>query len=94
MFKIITKKEYNRLVGSVNNYSEIVESQNKLLKTYKKWIEDKNILNLELNSKINELESVIVQLHKQLLILTPNRDAETGMFIPKYNSKKNEKKQV
>ena len=34
------------------------------------------------------------QLRKQLLILTPNRDAETGRFIPKYNSKKNEKKQV
>ena len=94
MFKIITKKEYNRLVSSVKNYSEIVESQNKLLKTYKKRIENKNILNLELNSKINELESVIVQLRKQLLILTPNRDASTGRFIPKYNSKKNEKKQV
>lgn len=94
MFKIITKKEYNRLVSSVKNYSEIVESQNKLLKTYKKRIENKNILNLELNSKINELESVIVQLRKQLLILTPYRDAVTGRFIPKYNSKKNEKKQV
>ena len=94
MIKIITKKEYNRLVNSINGYSEIVESQNKLLKTYKKRIEDINILNLELNSKINELESVIVQLRKQLLILTPNRDASTGRFIPKYNSKKNEKKQV
>ena len=143
MFKIITKKEYNRLVSSVNNYSEIVESQKKLLNTYKKRIEDKNILNLELReeikhlscdieynedviknlkdtiknkisfinnqgdaladnaksieylkSEINNLESVIVQLRKQLLILTPNRDAETGRFIPKYNSKKNEKKQV
>lgn len=94
MFKVITKKEYNRLVSSVKNYSEIVESQKKLLNTYKKRIEDKNILNLELNSKINDLESVIVQLRKQLLILTPNRDASTGRFIPKYNSKKNEKKQV
>ena len=143
MFKIITKKEYNRLISSVNNYSEIVESQKKLLNTYKKRIEDKNILNLELReeikhlscdieynedviknlkdtiknkisfinnqgdaladnaksieylkSEINNLESVIVQLRKQLLILTPNRDAETGRFIPKYNSKKNEKKQV
>ena len=94
MIKIITKKEYNRLVNSVNGYSEIVESQKKLLKTYKKRIEDINILNLELNSNINELESVIVQLRKQLLILTPNRDASTGRFIPKYNSKKNEKKQV
>lgn len=94
MFKVITKKEYNRLVSSVKNYSEIVESQKKLLNTYKKRIEDKNILNLELNSKINDLESVIVQLSKQLLILTPNRDASTGRFIPKYNSKKNEKKQV
>ena len=143
MFKIITKKEYNRLVSSVKNYSEIVESQKKLLNTYKKRIEDKNILNLELReeikhlscdieynedviknlkdtikkkisfinnqsdaladnaksieylkSEINNLESVIVQLRKQLLILTPNRDAETGRFIPKYNSEKNEKKQV
>lgn len=143
MFKIITRKEYYGLVSSVKHYSEIVESQNKLLKTYKKRIEDKNILNLELNLKINDLEcdieynndviknlkdtikkkisfinnqgdalvdnaksieylkseinnleSVIVQLRKQLLILTPNRDAETGRFIPKYNSKKNEKKQV
>ena len=143
MFKIITKKEYNKLVGSVKNYSEIVESQKKLLNTYKKRIEDKDILNSELNSKINDLEcdieynndvirklkytikkkisfikdqsdalddntksieylkseinkleSTIVQLRKQLLILTPNRDAETGRFIPKYNSKKNEKKQV
>ena len=143
MFKIITKKEYNRLVISVKNYSEIVESQNELLNTYKKRIEDKNILNLELReeiknlscdieynsdviknlkdtikkkisfinnqsdalsdnaksieylkSDINKLETVIVQLRKQLLILTPNRDASTGRFIPKYNSKKNEKKQV
>lgn len=94
MIKIIAKKEYNRLVNSVKGYYEIVESQNNLLKTYKKWIEDKDILNSELNSKINELESVIVQLRKQLLILTPNRDAATGRFIPKYNSKKNEKKQV
>ena len=143
MFKIITKKEYNKLVGSVKNYSEIVESQKKLLNTYKKRIEDKDILNSELNSKINDLEcdieynndvirklkytikkkisfikdqsdalddntksieylkseinkleSTIVQLRKQLLILTPNRDASTGRFIPKYNSKKNEKKQV
>ena len=94
MFKIITKKEYNRLVISVKSYSEIVESQKKLLNTYKKRIEDKNILNLELREEINNLESVIVQLRKQLLILTPNRDAETGRFIPKYNSKKNEKKQV
>lgn len=136
MFKIITKKEYNRLVSIDKNYSEIVEIQNKLLKTYKKRIEDINILNLELNSKINDfecdieynndviknlkdtikkkisfinnqsksieylksdinkLESTIAQLRKQLLILTPNRDASTGRFIPKYNSKKNEKKQV
>lgn len=143
MFKIITKKEYNRLISSVNSYSEIVESQKKLLNTYKKRIEDKNILNLELReeiknlscdieynsdviknlkdtikkkisfinnqsdalddntksieylkSEINKLESTIAQLRKQLLILTPNRDAETGRFIPKYNSKKNEKKQV
>ena len=94
MFKIITKKEYNRLVISVKSYSEIVESQKKLLNTYKKRIEDKNILNLELREEINNLESVIVQLRKQLLIFTPNRDAETGRFIPKYNSKKNEKKQV
>ena len=27
MFKIITKKEYNRLISSVKSYSEIVESQ-------------------------------------------------------------------
>ena len=94
MFKIITKKEYNRLVISVKSYSEIVESQKKLLNTYKKRIEDKNILNLELREEINNLESVIVQLRKQLLIFTPNRDAETGRFIPKYNIKKNEKKQV
>lgn len=94
MFKIITKKEYNRLVRSVDNYSEIIEIQKKLLNTYKKRIEDKNILNLELREEIKNLESAIVQLRKQLLILTPNRDAETGRFIPKYNSKKNEKKQV
>ena len=56
MIKIITKKECNRLVNSINGYSEIVESQNKLLKTYKKRIEDKNILNLELNSKIVRYE--------------------------------------
>ena len=55
MFKIITKKEYNRLVISVKSYSEIVESQKKLLNTYKKRIEDKNILNLDLREEIKHL---------------------------------------
>ena len=87
MFKIITRKEYNEL----NSHSkEVIRINDKLIQKLessndvcRKLIKEKVVLMRE-----NE------QLRKQLLILTPNRDAETGRFIPKYNSKKNEKKQV
>ena len=87
MFKIITKKEYNELISKCKEFVKVndiliqkLDSSNALCRK----ILDKNI----------ELSNEISQLRKQLLILTPNRDAETGRFIPKYNSKKNEKKQV
>ena len=87
MFKIITKKEYNELISQCKESAKVndiliqkLDSSNALCRK----ILDKNI----------ELSNEISQLRKQLLILTPNRDAETGRFIPKYNSKKNEKKQV
>ena len=87
MFKIITKKEYNELIL---HSKEIISINDKLIQKLessndvcRKLIKEKVVL-----MKENE------QLRKQLLILTPNRDAETGRFIPKYNSKKNEKKQV
>ena len=94
MFKIITKKEYNHLNEVIDDYanhiykqSELIKKQNILLDVYKERI-DKKI------KSIDALNIQVEQLRKQLLILTPNRDAETGRFIPKYNSKKNEKKQV
>ena len=94
MFKIITKKEYNHLNEVIDDYanhiskqSELIKKQNILLDVYKERI-DKKI------KSIDALAIQVEQLRKQLLILTPNRDAETGRFIPKYNSKKNEKKQV
>ena len=87
MFKIITKKEYNELIL---HSKEIISINDKLIQKLessndvcRKLIKEKVVL-----MKENE------QLRKQLLILTPNRNAETGRFIPKYNSKKNEKKQV
>ena len=87
MFKIITKKEYNELISQCKESAKVndiliqkLDSSNALCRK----ILDKNI----------ELSNEISQLRKQLLILTPNRDAETGRFIPKYNSKKNEEKQV
>ena len=87
MFKIITKKEYNELISQCKEFVKVndiliqkLDSSNALCRK----ILDKNI----------ELSNEKSQLRKQLLILTPNRDAETGRFIPKYNSKKNEKKQV
>ena len=87
MFKIITKKEYNELIS---HSKEVIRINDKLIQKLvssndvcRKLIKEKVVL-----MKENE------QLRKQLLILTPNRDAETGRFIPKYNSKKNEKKQV
>lgn len=87
MFKIITKNNYNKLIS---HSKEIIRINDKLIKILessndvcRKLIKEKVVL-----MKENE------QLRKQLLILTPNRDAETGRFIPKYNSKKNEKKQV
>ena len=87
MFKIITKKEYNELIS---HSKEIISINDKLIQRIE-----------NLNDICNKLikEKVVLmrdneQLRKQLLILTPNRDDETGRFIPKYNSKKNEKKQV
>lgn len=87
MFKIITEKEYNELIS---HSKEIIRINDRLIQklenlndVFDKLIKEKVVLMRE-----NE------QLRKQLLILTPNRDAETGRFIPKYNSKKNEKKQV
>ena len=87
MFKIITKKEYNELIS---HSKEIIRINDRLIQRIE-----------NLNDICNKLikEKVILmreneQLRKQLLILTPNRDASTGRFIPKYNSKKNEKKQV
>lgn len=87
MFKIITEKEYNELIS---HSKEIIRINDRLIQKLEnlndvcdKLIKEKVVLMRE-----NE------QLRKQLLILTPNRDAETGRFIPKYNSKKNEKKQV
>lgn len=87
MFKIITKKEYNELISQCKESVKVndiliqkLDSSNALCRK----ILDKNIV----------LSNEVSQLRKQLLILTPNRDAETGRFIPKYNSKKNEKKQV
>ena len=86
MIKIISKKEYNELIS---HSKEIIRINDKLIQKLessndvcRKLIKEKVVL-----MKENE------QLRKQLLILTPNRDAETGRFIPKY-SKKNEKKQV
>ena len=87
MFKIITKKEYNKLISqckeSANVNDILIQKLDSSTALCRKII-DKNI----------GLSNEISQLRKQLLILTPNRDAETGRFIPKYNSKKNEKKQV
>ena len=87
MFKIITKKEYNELISQCKESAKVndiliqkLDSSNALCRK----ILDKNIV----------LSNEISQLRKQLLILTPNRDAETGRFIPKYNRKKDEKKQV
>ena len=81
MFKIITKKEYNELISQCKESAKVndiliqkLDSSNALCRK----ILDKNIV----------LSNEISQLRKQLLILTPNRDAETGRFIPKYNSKK------
>ena len=87
MFKIITKKEYNKLISHSKEVTRINDKLIQMLETSndvcRKLINEEVVL-----MKENE------QLRKQLLILTPNRDAETGRFIPKYNSKKNEKKQV
>ena len=86
MFKIITKKNYNELIS---HSKEIIRINDKLIQR----IENLNdICNKLIKEKV-VLMKENEQLRKQLLILTPNRDAETGRFIPKY-SKKNEKKQV
>ena len=87
MIKIITKKEYNELIS---HSKEIIRINDRLIQR----IENLNdICNKLIKEKV-VLMRENAQLRKQLLILTPNRDAETGRFIPKYNSKKNEKKQV
>ena len=87
MFKIITKKEYNELISQCK---EIIRINDRLIQK----LDSSNALCRKILDKNIELSNEISQLRKQLLILTPNRDAATGRFIPKYNSKKNEKKQV
>ena len=87
MFKIITKKEYNELISQCK---ESVKVNDILIQK----LDSSNALSRKIIDNNIELSNEISQLRKQLLILTPNRDAETGRFIPKYNSKKNEKKQV
>ena len=87
MLKIITKKEYNELIS---HSKEIIRINDKLIQRIENLNDICNKLIKEKVVLMRENE----QLRKQLLILTPNRDAETGRFIPKYNSKKNEKKQV
>ena len=87
MFKIITKKEYNELISQCK---ESVKVNDILIQK----LDSSNALCRKIIDNNIELSNEISQLRKQLLILTPNRDAETGRFIPKYNSKKNEKKQV
>ena len=87
MFKIITKKEYNELISQCK---ESVKVNDMLIQK----LDSSNALIRKIINNNIELSNEISQLRKQLLILTPNRDAETGRFIPKYNSKKNEKKQV
>ena len=87
MFKIITKKEYNELIS---HSKEIIRINDRLIQRIENLNDICNKLIKEKVVLMRENE----QLRKQLLILTPNRDAETGRFIPKYNSKKNEKKQV
>lgn len=87
MFKIITKKKYNELIlqckESVNVNDILIQK-----------LDSSNALCRKIINKNIGLSNEVSQLRKQLLILTPNRDAVTGRFIPKYNSKKNEKKQV
>ena len=87
MFKIITKKEYNELISQCKESAKV----NDILI---QKLDSSNALSRKIIDNNIELSNEISQLRKQLLILTPNRDAETGRFIPKYNSKKNEKKQV
>ena len=87
MFKIITKKEYNELISKCK---ESVKVNDMLIQK----LDSSNALSRKIIANNIELSNEISQLRKQLLILTPNRDAATGRFIPKYNSKKNEKKQV
>ena len=87
MFKIITKKEYNELIL---HSKEVIRINDKLIQK----LESSNDVCRKLIKEKVVLMKEKEQLRKQLLILTPNRDAETGRFIPKYNSKKNEKKQV
>ena len=87
MFKIITKKVYNELIS---HSKEVIRINDKLIQ----MLESSNDVCRKLIKEEVVLMKENEQLRKQLLILTPNRDAETGRFIPKYNSKKNEKKQV
>ena len=87
MFKIITKKEYNELIS---HSKEIIRINDRLIQRIENLNDICNKLIKEKVVLMRENE----QLRKQLLILTPNRDASTGRFISKYNSKKNEKKQV
>ena len=87
MIKIITKKEYNELIS---HSKEIIRINDRLIQRIENLNDICNKLIKEKVVLMRENE----QLRKQLLILTPNRDAATGRFIPKYNSKKNEKKQV
>ena len=87
MFKIITKKEYNELITQCKESVKVNDMLTQKL-------DSSNALSRKIIANNIELSNEISQLRKQLLILTPNRDAETGRFIPKYNSKKNEKKQV
>lgn len=87
MLKIITKKEYNELIS---HSKELIRINDKLIQRIENLNDICNKLIKEKVVLMRENE----QLRKQLLILTPNRDAATGRFIPKYNSKKNEKKQV
>ena len=87
MFKIITRKYYNELISQ---YKESVKVNDMLIQK----LDSSNALSRKIIANNIELSNEISQLRKQLLILTPNRDAATGRFIPKYNSKKNEKKQV
>ena len=87
MFKIITKKEYNELIS---HSKEIIRINDRLIQRIENLNDICNKLIKEKVVLMRENE----QLSKQLLILTPSRDASTGRFISKYNSKKNEKKQV